>query len=61
MKIRIFLLSLSIAWISEASGQTDQSAVKILDKFSSGALSAPSISMKFKLANDDLAEFKRYS
>ncbi|MBK9391065.1 MAG: hypothetical protein IPN68_13070 [Bacteroidetes bacterium] len=56
MKIRIFLLSLSIAWISDASGQTDQSAVKILDKFSSGALSAPSISMKFKLANDDLAE-----
>lgn len=56
MKIRIFLLSLSIAWISYASGQTDQAAVKILDKFSSGALSAPSISMKFKLANDDLAE-----
>jgi outer membrane lipoprotein-sorting protein len=56
MKIRIFLLSLSIAWISYASGQTDQAAVKILDKFSSGALSAPSISMKFKLANEDLAE-----
>jgi len=56
MKIRIFLLSLCIGWITDASGQTDQSAVKILDKFSSGALSAPSISMKFKLANDDLAE-----
>jgi outer membrane lipoprotein-sorting protein len=39
-----------------ATSQTDPAAVKILDKFSSAALSAPSVSMKFKLVTDDLAE-----
>lgn len=38
------------------SGQTDQAAIKILDKFSSTALSAPSVSMKFKLTTTDHAE-----
>lgn len=42
--------------MDDATSQTDPAAVKILDRFSSGALSAPSVSMKFKLATDDLAE-----
>ena len=36
--------------------QTDQKAVSILDKFSSTATSAPSVSMKFILVNINLAE-----
>ncbi len=36
--------------------QTDQKAVSILDKFSSTATSAPSVSMKFILVNVNLAE-----
>ena len=56
MKIRIILLVTFILWTSDSISQTDPAAVKILDKFSSAALSAPSVSMKFKLATDDLAE-----
>ncbi|MBI5010257.1 MAG: outer membrane lipoprotein carrier protein LolA [Bacteroidia bacterium] len=56
MKIRIILLFTSILWTVAAISQTETAAVKILDKFSSAALSAPSVSMKFKLATDDLAE-----
>jgi outer membrane lipoprotein-sorting protein len=39
-------------------GQNDPQAVKVLDKFSSVALSAPSVSLKFKLITVDLAEQK---
>lgn len=56
MKIRILLLITFISWMDAATSQTDPAAVKILDKFSSAALSAPSVSMKFKLVTDDLAE-----
>ena len=56
MKIRIILLVIFFLWTSDSISQTDPAAVKILDKFSSAALSAPSVSMKFKLATDDLAE-----
>jgi outer membrane lipoprotein carrier protein len=56
MKIRIILLVTFFLWTSDSISQTDPAAVKILDKFSSAALSAPSVSMKFKLATDDLAE-----
>jgi len=38
------------------SGQNDQKAVVILDKFSSTATSAPSVSMKFMIITDDEAE-----
>jgi hypothetical protein len=38
------------------SGQTDPAAVKILDRFSANAQAAPSVSMKFRLITDDLAE-----
>lgn len=56
MNIRIILL-LSILFLRfNVSGQTDPAAVKVLDKFSSNALGAPSVSMKFKLVTDDLAE-----
>ena len=39
--------------IADSDGQNDQQAVKILDKFSSTATSAPSVSMKFSLINID--------
>jgi outer membrane lipoprotein carrier protein len=42
----------------KASGQNDAEAVKILDKFSSVALSAPSVSMKFNLVTIDQIENK---
>lgn len=49
-----FLLFLFIN--NGAFGQTDQEAVRILDKFSANALNAPSVSMKFQLINTDLME-----
>ena len=39
-----------------AFGQNDPAAIKILDKFSSTALAAPSISMKFNLVTTDKME-----
>jgi outer membrane lipoprotein-sorting protein len=48
--ISAILLTLNII------AQTDQKAVSILDKFSSTASSAPSVSMKFILVNVNLAE-----
>jgi outer membrane lipoprotein carrier protein len=56
MKIRIILLSQILMLAFNVSGQTDPAAVKILDKFSSNALGAPSVSMKFNLITDDLAQ-----
>jgi len=56
MKIRIILLLTVFLQTADVISQTDPAAVKILDKFSSAALSAPSVSMKFKLSTDDLAE-----
>jgi outer membrane lipoprotein-sorting protein len=56
MKIRIILLITFFLWMDIATSQTDPAALKILDKFSSAALSSPSVSMKFKLVTDDLAE-----
>ena len=40
-------------------GQSDPEAVKILDRFSSKALGAPALFMKFKLVNADLKENKK--
>ncbi len=49
----IILLAISVS----AAGQNDPQAVKILDRFSSTATSAPSVSMKFLLVNiDQLAD-----
>jgi len=56
MKLRITLLSSVLLLTLIASGQNDPAAVKVLDKFSSNALGAPSVSMNFKLISDDLAE-----
>ena len=39
-----------------ANAQTDPAANTVLDRFSAGATNAPSISLKFKLITDDLAE-----
>jgi len=57
MKSYLFLL---IAFIPAtiAFAQKDPAAVKILDKFSSIASSAPSVSMKFDLITTDQAEGK---
>jgi outer membrane lipoprotein carrier protein len=49
----VFLLSLN------ASGQNDAEAIKILDKFSSNALGAPSVSMRFHLITTDQTENSR--
>ncbi len=48
----VFLLVLSFS----VKAQTDQEALKILDRFSANALGAPSVSMKFNLVTDDQAE-----
>ncbi len=55
MKKHILFLSLVFPALAVYS-QTDPAAVKILDKFSSVAASAPSISMKFDLITTDQAE-----
>ena len=46
-RISVILLTVFVSKFS--IGQTDQDAVRILDKFSSSALSAPSVSMNFRL------------
>jgi outer membrane lipoprotein carrier protein len=46
---KTFLLLLISASSVLLTAQTDQQALKIMDKFSSTALTAPSLSMKFKL------------
>jgi outer membrane lipoprotein carrier protein len=50
----IIISFLSITGI--LSGQTDPEAVKILDKFSSTAFAAPSVSISFSMVNINLAE-----
>jgi len=46
----VFLVTLN------ATGQNDQEAIKVLDKFSANALGAPSVSMKFDLITTDQME-----
>lgn len=56
MKSSGLLFTLCVITLTSA-GQNDPQAVKILDKFSSSAASAPSVSMKFLLINiDQLAD-----
>jgi outer membrane lipoprotein carrier protein len=56
--MRLTILSIiSMTLMSGSSfAQNDQDALKILDKFSSNGLGAPSVSMKFKLVNVDQME-----
>jgi outer membrane lipoprotein-sorting protein len=56
MKKNFFLISAFLLYFNYASGQNDPQAVKILDEFSSKALAAPSVSMKFLLQTDDQLE-----
>jgi outer membrane lipoprotein carrier protein len=56
MRKLILIISLFITYITAISGQNDQKAVEILDKFSSSATSAPSVSMKFTIITDNEAE-----
>ncbi len=54
---KLFLsFSLFITWIAIISGQNDKKAVDILDRFSSAATSAPSVSMKFTIITENEAE-----
>ncbi|HUV01117.1 MAG TPA: outer membrane lipoprotein carrier protein LolA [Bacteroidales bacterium] len=56
MRILILTFCSSIIMIFNVYGQSDPEAVRILDKFSSTALAAPSIFMKFDLVTDDQLE-----
>jgi len=56
MRILILTFCSSIIIIFNVYGQSDPEAVRILDKFSSTALAAPSIFMKFDLVTDDQLE-----
>ncbi|MCJ7820488.1 MAG: outer membrane lipoprotein carrier protein LolA [Bacteroidales bacterium] len=56
MRILILTFCSSIIIIFNVYGQSDPEAVRILDKFSSKALAAPSIFMKFDLVTDDQLE-----
>jgi outer membrane lipoprotein carrier protein len=56
MKITLYLISLILLINPNASGQSDQAAIKILDKFSATATGAPSVSMKFDFVTVDQAE-----
>jgi outer membrane lipoprotein carrier protein len=54
-----FLFTLFTLLALNLNGQNDQRAVSILDRFSSGATSAPSVSMKFLIINVDQVENTR--
>jgi outer membrane lipoprotein-sorting protein len=52
MRIYSILFALLLLTIN-ATGQNDPQAIKVLDKFSSTAMAAPSVTMKFLLINTD--------
>jgi outer membrane lipoprotein carrier protein len=56
MKFTLYLISAILLINPVASGQSDQDALKILDKFSANATGAPSVSMKFNLVTVNQAE-----
>jgi len=56
MRTSIINFSVVLLLTLNASGQNDQQAIKILDKFSASALGAPSVSMKFHLVTTDQME-----
>ncbi len=49
MRSFTIILSILLSAVLHASGQTDNDAIKILDRFAENATKAPSVSMKFKL------------
>lgn len=53
MRLIILCFSLSFLIAASISGQDDQEAIQILDRFSAKAIGAPSVSMKFKLVTTD--------
>src|ERR1035437_2763020 len=56
MRKNIFVFLFLLLLAHNAHGQKDPEATKILDKFSSNALGAPSVSMKFDLIKNDMME-----
>lgn len=56
MRPIILCFSFSLLLAQNVTGQNDQEAIKILDKFSANALGAPSVSMKFDLITIDQME-----
>ncbi|MBK7132905.1 MAG: outer membrane lipoprotein carrier protein LolA [Bacteroidales bacterium] len=56
MRLRFISLSLFLVLSISLAAQSEQEAIKILDRFSSNALGAPSVSMKFNLITVDQAE-----
>jgi len=56
MRLRFIVLILFLLLSINSGAQSDQEAFKILDRFSSNALNAPSISMRFILITIDQTE-----
>ncbi len=56
MKLKIIIYPLLLLLTLSVFAQNDPAAIKILDKFSSQALGAPSVSMKFKIVTINQAE-----
>ena len=56
MRSSVLIFSLVVLLLFNASAQDDREAIKILDKFSAQALSAPSVAMKFNLLTSDQME-----
>lgn len=56
MRLRFISLTLLMLLSISLAAQSEQEAIKILDRFSSNALGAPSVSMKFNLITFDQAE-----
>ena len=56
MRYYILCISFLIIETLNASGQSDQAAINILDKFAANATGAPSVSMKFNFVTVDQAE-----
>ena len=56
MRPIIAVFSFFLLLTMKAIGQNDQEVIKILDKFSSTALGAPSVSMKFQMVTTDQIE-----
>jgi outer membrane lipoprotein carrier protein len=57
--IQIIVFSIALLITLDAESQSDQAAIKILDKFSANASGAPSVSMKFDLVTVNEAEKTR--
>jgi outer membrane lipoprotein-sorting protein len=59
MKFTLCLISTILLINPVARGQSDQAAIKILDKFAANATAAPSVSMKFRFITVDQTENTR--